>query len=150
LGAGARGGKSTPQKEPSGPDTADSSATRSHDVPSLTRRYQMKPECGMSCRPARLLHCPNPSDTPYALPTSMDIPGRMGPNSMCAHLVRWRSPAPERGSGASCSFSSRFFELPIRILRGLVGASYLNSRRQRRIRFLEPGPRQIRRQRRVT
>ncbi len=62
----------------------------------------------------------------------------------------WRSPAPERGSGASCSFLSRFFEQPIRILRGLVGASYLNSRWQRRILFLEPGPWQIRRQRRVT
>jgi hypothetical protein len=47
----------------------------------------------------------NRMENRYALPTSMDIPGRMGPNSMCAHLVRRNRagrhiPVPEGGLDA--------------------------------------------------
>ncbi len=43
LGRRPRGGESTPQEEPSEPDTADFLANRWHDAPSLARRYQMEP-----------------------------------------------------------------------------------------------------------
>jgi len=51
---------------------------------------------------------------------------------------------------SSCSFPGRFLDQPPRILGGLAGTSYLNSRRQRRPLFSEPRRQQIRRHRRVT
>ena len=56
----------------------------------------------------------------------------------------------QQGSGASCPYLNRLFEHPVQILPGLAGDNCLNSRRQRRLLFLAPRPRQIRRQRRVT